>query len=158
MRKVISSSSPSSIITKTANAANIRTKIVKVVVPKGATYLLANATPVRGQLMRGVHIILDLRDSANNKVSGSTIVSVAVKSQAAEFEKFLRSWPYTIWRDLSTSEQRNEDYIGTLVSQTDLNMDGIALLEGHELQIHAEGPDVIDWTKSTFEIAFEEMN
>lgn len=158
MKKIISTSSPASIVTKTANTANIRTKIFTVAVPRGARYDVANYTMTPQGVQRGMHIIMDLRTAGNAKISPTTKIYVAVKSAAAEFEKFLRSLPFSIWYDLTTAQQRNQDYLSTLVGQTDLNLEGFSLLEGQELQIWAEGPDVIDWTKSTLEFAVEEVN
>jgi len=160
MRKTsITSQSNPSIVALTANVANVATPYAKITVPRGAMYRLHNRNDVRDRSVQGTYIILDLRDAAGNKISGASRVLIGTRGPADEFPKFHRALPYSIWRDLSTQDQRNEDFKATIISQSDLNTNlGIEIPEGHQLLIHVEGPDVVDTTKSFFQIDFEELN
>jgi hypothetical protein len=157
-KSILSSDSNPNTVTLTPNAPGVRTPIFRARVPRGATLVLRNSTNIRGIEERGVHLIVDLRDAAGNLISGTSKLTLGVKAAAAEFETNLRTFPYTIWRDLTTAQQRNEDFIRTLVGNTDLNQPGFALKEGSELVIQLESTEVVDWTKSHFEITFEELN
>ncbi len=160
MRKTsITSHSNASVVTLSTNAINVATPIFKLVVPRGATYRLHNQNVVRGGLVQGTYIILDLRDSAGNNISSSSGIYIATRGPADEFEKKHRRLPYAVWHDLETVQQRNEDFKATIIGQTDLNVGpGIQIPEGHELLLFAESPQVINWSKSFVQIDFEELN
>lgn len=157
-KSILSSDSSSNLVTLTANAPSVRTPIFRGRVPKGATFILRNSTNIRGVAQRGLHLIVELRNAAGNLISGTSKITLGVKAAGAEFETNLRTWPYTIWRDLTTAQQRNEDFIATLVANTDLNQAGFALKEGSELVIQLESSEAVDWTNSHFEVSFEELN
>lgn len=155
----ITSQSSKEIVTLTQNVTNVATPVMKVSTPRGATYRLHNTTAVRGGLVSGTYLILDLCDSSGDRISGASRVLIASRGPASEFPTFHRALPYSIWRDLTTTQQRNEDYKATLVSQSDLNVGaGIEVPEGHELQIFLESPQIIDWEKSFVQFDVEEVN
>lgn len=162
MRKTsITSQSAASIVTLTPNVAGVSTPIAKITVPRGAMYRLHNTNLVRNQVVNGTYIILDLRDAAGNKISGASKILVATKGPADEFPKFHRALPFSVWSDLSTTDQRNEDFKATIISQTDLNVGvGIEIPEASELYLYVDGPQVVDWSnsKSFFQMDFEELN
>ncbi|WP_034383170.1 hypothetical protein [Deinococcus sp. YIM 77859] len=160
MRKTsITSQSNPNVVALTANVAGTATPVFKLTVPRGAVYRLHNANMVRGQVVNGTYIILDLRDAAGNKISGASKVLVATRGPADEFPRFHRALPYSIWRDLDTTQQRNEDFKATIIGQADLNVGpGIEIQEAHELLLYVDGPQVVDWSKSFVQIDFEELN
>ncbi|MVN89377.1 hypothetical protein GO986_21820 [Deinococcus sp. HMF7620] len=160
MRKTsITSQSSPSVVSLSATIANVATPYARITVPRGATYRLHNRNEVRGVRMNGTYVILDLRTGAGDKISGASRVLFFTRGPADEFPKFHRAIPYSVWRDLSTTDQRNEDFKATIISQTDLNTDlGLEIPEGHQLLIQVEGPDVVDTTKSFFQVDFEELN
>lgn len=160
MRKTsITSQSAANVVTLTANVANVSTPVFKLSVPRGAMYRLHNQNMVRGSVVNGTYIILDLRDAANNKISGGSRVLIATRGPADEFPKFHRAIPYSVWRDLETVQQRNEDFKATIIGQTDLNVGpGIEIPEASELYVYVEGPQVVDWTKSFIQFDVEELN
>lgn len=158
MTSITSQSNPG-IVSLTANVAGVLTPVASITVPRGAAYRLHNRNNVRGGVVFGTYMIFDLRDNAGNKISGASRLVIATRGPADEVPKFHRALPFSIWRDLTTAEQRNEDYKATLISQADLNTDlGIEILEGHQLQLFVEGPQAVDWTKSFFQIDFQELN
>ena len=160
MRKTaITSQSNPNIVTLTANVANVATPAFKAVVPRGATYRLHNTNIVRGSAVNGTYMIIDLRDNTGAKISGASRILVFTKSPAAEFPSFHRALPYSIWRDLETTQQRNEDYKATIITQADLNTGaGVEIPEGHEFHIFVESAQVVDWSKSFVQVDFEELN
>ncbi len=144
-KKTITSQSDSSIVTLTANVAGTATPVA--------------AITVRGVPTTGTYIIADLRDSSGQPISGASKLIIASRGPADEYEKKHRALPYSIWRDLSTTQQRNEDFKATLISQSDLNTGpGLEITEQHQLLLFVEGPAVVDWSKSFFQIDFEELN
>jgi hypothetical protein len=156
---VISSQSNASIVTLTPNVANVPTPIFRSKTPRGALYKLLNQTPIKGVIMDGAYFILDLNDAAGNRISGASKIHFMVKKPSDERSKHLRTLPYSIWRDISSVLQRNEDYKGTLVSQTDLNCGiELPLYEEHEFSVEVEGPTVVDWTKSYIQFNVSEVN
>lgn len=154
----ISSESDSSIVTLTQNIANVRTEIFRAKVPKGATWTIPNVTELRNGIQKGVHFIVELKNNANNKVPGGSKFVAGVEGPADEFETNLRAFPYGPWRQLSTDQQRNDDFKAQLVQAADLNVPGITLREGECLVISLKSSEVIDWTKSYFEIVAQELN
>lgn len=160
MRKTsITSQSNPNTVALTANVAGTATPAMKITVPRGAVYRLHNQNNVRGQLVEGTYIILDLRDNAGNKISGASRVLIGTRGPADEFPKFHRALPYSVWHDLSTTDQRNEDFKATIISQSNLNTGvGIEIPEAHELLLYVESQQVVDWTKSFAQIDFEELN
>lgn len=156
----LTSQSSPSIVTLSSNIAGTATPIFKAVAPRGATYRLHNTNLVRGSVVNGTYIILDLRDGDNNKLSGASKVIVATRSPAAEFPTFHRAIPYSTWVDMTTTQQRNEDYKATLISGADLNTGaGIEIPEGHELLLYVDGPQAVDWTGDSFvQIDVQELN
>lgn len=160
MRKTsITSQSNPNIVTLTANVASTSTPVARITVPRGALYRLHNQNMVRNALVNGTYIILDLRDAAGNKISGASKLLVATRGPADEFPKFHRALPYSVWHDMDTTQQRNEDFKATIIGQTDLNVGpGIEIPEAHELLFYVEGPQVVDWGKSFFQVDFEELN
>ncbi|THF88470.1 hypothetical protein E7T09_04495 [Deinococcus sp. KSM4-11] len=160
MRKTsVTSQSSAAVIALTANVAATSTPVATITVPRGALYRLHNQNMVRGVPVNGTYLILDLRDATNAKISGASRILVATRGPADEFPKFHRAIPYSVWRDLDTTQQRNEDYKATIIGQTDLNVGvGIEIPEAHQLLVYVEGPQVVDWTKSFFQADFEELN
>ncbi len=158
-KKTITSQSDPSIVTLTANIANTATPVATITVPRGTTYRLHNTNEIRGVSTTGTYIILDLKDANGQPISGASKVIVASRGPADEYEKKHRALPYSNWRDLTTTQQRNEDYRATLVSQTDLNTGpGLEIIEQHQVMLFVEGPTAVDWSKSFFQIDFEELN
>lgn len=160
MRKTsITSQSSPAVIALTANVAGTATPVATITVPRGAMYRLHNTNVVRGGVVNGTYLIVDLRDNAGNKISGASRLLVATKGPADEFPRFHRAIPYAVWRDLDTTQQRNEDYKATIIGQTDLNTGpGIEIPEAHQLLIYVDGPQVVDWSKSFLQTDFEELN
>lgn len=158
-KKTITSQSDSSIVTLAQNVAGTATPIATITVPRGATYRLHNSNMVRGSMVTGTYIIADLKDNTGQPISGASKLIVASRGPSDEYEKKHRALPFSIWRDLSTTQQRNEDYKATLISQSDLNTGpGLEIIEQHQLLLFVEGPQVVDWSKSFFQIDFEELN
>jgi hypothetical protein len=156
---VISSQSNANVVALTANVANVPTPIFRSRTPRGALYKLQNQTPIKGQNVDGAYFILDLNTAANVRISGASKIHFMVKKPSDERSKHLRTLPYSVWRDISSVLQRNEDYKATLVSQTDLNVgDNLALYEEHEFYIEVEGPDIVDWTRSYVQFNVSEVN
>lgn len=156
---VISSQSASTIVTLTANVANVASTVFRARTPRGALYKLPNKTTIKGIESDGAYFILDLNTAASVRISGASKVHLMVKKPSDERSKHLRTLPYSIWRDITTVLQRNDDYKSTLVSQTDLNVgDELALYEEHEFFIEIEGPDIVDWTKSYIQYSVNEVN
>ena len=155
----ITSVSSPSVVSLSNNVAGTATPIMKITVPRGATYRLHNSNLVRGSRVEGTYMIVDLRDSTGAKISGATKILVATKSPAAEYPTFHRALPYSIWSDLSTTQQRNEDFKATILTQSNLNTGvGIEIKEAHELLLYVESQQVVDWSKSFVQIDFEELN
>ena len=156
---VISSQSSNAIVALTANVANVPTPVFRSRTPRGALYKLPNVTMVKGDNMQGAYFILDLNTAANVRISGASKIHFMVKKPSDERSKHLRTLTYSIWRDITSVLQRNEDYKATLVSQTDLNVgEELALYEEHEFYIEVEGPDLVDWTKSYVQFNVNEVN
>lgn len=160
MRKTsITSQSNPAIVALAANVAGTSTPVATITVPRGALYRLHNQNVVRGQVVNGTYLILDLRDNTGTPISGASRVLVATRGPADEFPKFHRAIPYSVYRDLSTTQQRNEDYKATIIGQTDLNTGpGIEIPEASQLILFVEGPQQVDWSKSFFQVDFEERN
>ncbi|HEX2865358.1 MAG TPA: hypothetical protein VHN99_12375 [Deinococcales bacterium] len=155
----ISNQSDSTIVTTTANTANVATPIFSAKTPTGTAYILKNKTMVKGQLLGGTYIILDLNTSAGTRISASSKIIFSVRGPADEFAKPKRAIPYAVWHDVTALYQRNEDYMASIIGQTDLGTgEGVMLKEGWSLVISVEGPDVVDWTKSSVQYKVEERN
>lgn len=157
-RNITISSEDNTNTTLTQNVANVRTEIFRVKVPKGATWTIPNMTELRNGIQKGVHFIVELKNNASNKIPGSSKFVVAVEGPSDEFETNLRALPYGPWRQLSTDQQRNDDFKAQLVQAADLNVPGITLREGESLVISLKSSEVIDWTKSYFEVVAQELN
>jgi hypothetical protein len=153
---IISNQSAATVVTTRVNAANVRSPIFVATTPRGASYTLYNRTLVRGQVLPGLTLIVNLRDAANNPVRGT--IFLGVKAEAEEFETNIRAFPLSIWNDLTTAQQRSEDYKGTLIAQTDLNTGGIELRQMSQLIVQLESAQLVDWTKSYFEYVVQERN
>jgi hypothetical protein len=160
MRKTtITSDSNPTVVSRTANVVGTPTPIFTLTVPRGATYRLHNQNMVRGEPVRGTYFIFDLRDNTGQPITGASRVVVASRTPADEFPKFHRALPYSIFRDLSTAQQRNEDYKATIIGQSDLNTGpGIEIPEAAQLMLYLDSPQVIDWTKSFVQFDVEELN
>jgi hypothetical protein len=154
----ISSQSNATLVTNTANTANVSSRIFRLVVPRGAVYDLLNRTLVKGNPVKGALFILDLNRADGQRISGASQVKIRVRNPAQEDPKTLRVLPYSIWRDITSVQQRNDDYKATLASATDLDTAAVRLGEFRELIIEVDGPDVVDWTKSYLQFDVEEFN
>ncbi|GGJ56579.1 hypothetical protein [Deinococcus roseus] len=154
----ISSENSSDVVTLTANIANVRTEIFRYKVPKGSTITIPNATELKNGIAKGVHFITELKDVSNNKIPGGSKLVFGVLGPADEFETNLRALPYSPWRQLSTDQQRNDDYKTQLVAAADLNVPGITLREGEMLVISLISTTAINWNNSYFEIMAQELN
>jgi hypothetical protein len=155
---VISNESSPEIVTTTANVANITTPIMRVRVPEGASYTLPNTTTVQGAVISGAVIVLDLKNSAGDRIRSGRLL-VGYEHSNGEFPVQLRAVPLGIWADLSTAQQKNAQYRGALAQGTDLNCGPyLTLAEKAKLVFSLESTEVVDWTKSYLEIGVEEGN
>ena len=155
----ISNQSDPSIVTLTANVAGVATPIFAAKVPIGAKYILKNSTSVRGREVPGTYIILDLNKADGTRITGASKIVFSTRGPADEFAKPRRAIPYGVWHDVSALNQRNEDYLASIIAQTDLGTGaGVSLPEGYQLIVSVEGPDVVDWTKSGVQFKVEERN
>lgn len=154
----LSSESAASIVKKSQNVANVATPVLTVTVPDGAKYTIPNTTIADGVLVNGAVIIADLRNSANERIRTGSMV-IGYRTPAAEFVQNLRAVPLTTWADLSTTQQKDTRFRGTLAQATDLNVGpNVTLQNRASLVIQIESPEVIDWTKSYLETTVEEVN
>jgi hypothetical protein len=126
-------------------------------VQSGQIIELENRTDTRNGVKVGLAAVIDLH-SASGEISRGSRVFLSVQGPGAEFESFIRRFPYAPYFDLSTGEMRSEDFKGRLAEALDLNGPGIRLKEGAKLQLHLESPDVVDWTKSYIEFPVNEEN
>lgn len=158
-RKTLSSQSEAAIVTLTQNVVNVRTPIAKVVTPRGVVYLVPNTNQLKDGTVRGCYLVLDLNKADGTRISGASMISIAIKGPADETERVIRTVPYSSWRDVPILSQRNEDYKRALIEALDLGVSsGYKLPEAYELYLMVSGPDQVDWTKSYFEIPAFEVN
>lgn len=154
----ISSQSTSGVISTSANAAGIMTPILTVTVPRGATYDLPNWTKVRGENVRGVALIVDLRNSSGDRIRDGVLL-IGSKAPADDFTSPHRTVPLSIWADLSSADQRNENFRVNIASSTDLNVQDVLVLPAdYKLEISLKSAEVVDWSRSFFELPFVEEN
>lgn len=160
--KIISNNSNPAIVALTANvtaAEGTPTPIMTVTVPDGTAYAWMNASSVRGKAEAGAHVITDLRKSDGTKISPASRVVFAVQGVQDELPRFIRAIPYGVWYDMTTTQQRSDDYKYGIVSALNLNVPvGIDLQPKDKLLIMLDGPDAVDWGKSTLELIVQERN
>ncbi len=154
----ISNQSNSSLVSVSANVANVASRIFRLTVPRGASYDLLNSTNIKGSAVKGFLLILDLNRTDGQRISGASQIKIRVKNPAQEDAKTLRVLPYAIWRDMTSVQQRNDDFKATLASALDLDVPAVRLGEFREFILEVEGPDVVDWTKSYTQFDVEEFN
>jgi hypothetical protein len=156
-RKTVVSSASADNVTLTENVANVRTKIFELLVKQGQIVELVNQTDTRNGVKTGLAAVIDLH-TATSEISRGSRLFIAVEGPSAEFETFVRRFPYAPYFDLSTSDMRSEDFKGRLAEALDLNTRGIRLREGAKLQLFLESPDVVKWDSSYVEFPINEEN
>jgi hypothetical protein len=154
----ISSQSNPSLVATSANVANVSTKVFELTVPRGASYDLLNRTLIKGNQVKGALFILDLNTAASVRISGASNIRFRAQNPAQEDAKTLRKLPYAIWRDITSTNQRNDDFKAALAAACDLDAPAVRLGEFRKLIIEVEGPDIVDWTKSYCQFDVEEFN
>ncbi len=154
----ISSQSRPEIVSVYPNVVNVATKIFVMTVPRGTVYDILNRTLVKGQPIKGFHLILDLNTAAGIRISGASIIKIRTRSPGKEDAETRRALPYSIWREISSVQQRNDDFKSTIANSTDLDADSLRFKEIAQLILEVEGPDVIDWTKSYAQFDVEEFS
>lgn len=146
-------------VTVAANTANVRSPIATIKAKPGQYLLVPNKTRVKGQVVRGFHFILKLKNAAGTEISTGAQVFLARQTPSMEAPEYIRRLSYSIWRDLDTATQRSDDYKGGIAQSVDLNRDKpIALEPDHTLALELNAPEVVDWTKSYFELVVGEVN
>lgn len=154
----LSNQSPAEIVTTRPNTPGVATPVFTVRVPDGAAYILPNQTTVSGVLYNGAVIVTDLRNSAGDRIRAGNLV-VGFRAPNAEFVTPQRALPLSNWADLSTTQQKNAQFRGTLAQSTDLNVGpSLTLRNRSALVLSVDSPEVVDWTKSYLEVTFEEVN
>ena len=154
----ISSQSNPALVTVTPNVVNVSSQVFRLTVPRGASYDLMNRTRVKGQDVKGLLLILDLNTAAGIRINGASIVKLRTLNPAQEDPKTIRALPYGIWRDISSTQQRNDDFKATLASATDLDTPALRLGEFRQVIIEVVSSDLIDWTRSYIQFDVEEFN
>ena len=156
--RILSSQSAPQIVTTTANVAGVTTPVMIVTTPEGAIYDISNHTLVRGVDVKGVAIIADLRNATGDRIRAGSLL-IGSQSPADEFPTQHRSIPLTTFADLTTSEQKNENFKATIAAACDINVgDVLQLPRSYQLVLSLNSPEVIDWTKSYLEIPAIEEN
>lgn len=158
--RILSSQSDPRIVATLANVANVITPIMVVTTPEGAIYDIENSTVVRGALIRGVAIVADIRNSDGDRIRAGSLL-IGSQSPADEFPTFHRSIPLTTWADLTTSEQKNENFRAKIAGDCDLNIgDILRLAKGYQLVVSLQSPEVVDWSNgnSFLELPAKESN
>lgn len=159
--KALTITNQSALAATRANTANVLEgeEALRFTAQRGQKIFIPNKTRTRNGIVRGLHVIMDLRTAANAVISRNSKVHVYVKRSGRELGEPVRSLPYAIWYDLSTADQRNEDFRGRLAEACDLNEErGLVLNEDDALVFKVESADVVDWTKSYVELVVGEVN
>lgn len=146
------------IVTLKQNAAGILTSILRARVPDGAEYTIKNQTVAEGALYNGALIVVDLRNANGDRIQDGRLL-VGYEGTNAEFTTWVRGIPLSVWGDLSTSDQKNSRYRATLAQSSDLNVGPALILPARtRLVIGLDSAEVIDWSKSYFEILVDEAS
>lgn len=154
----LSNQSAAEIVTTRENTPNVATPVMNIRVPDGAAYILPNQTTVGGVLYNGAVIVADIRNEAGDRIRSGNLV-VGFRAPNAEFTTPQRALPLSNWADLTTTQQKNAQFRGTLAQATDLNVGpSLTLRNRSSLVLMIESPEVIDWDKSYIEVTFEEVN
>mgnify|MGYP000382578456 CR=1 FL=1 len=124
-----------------ANTANKLDLIFRSTTPDKKNYKLRDKTV----------LVMDLRDSSNEKLDPSSVIEIAGRKSVNRFPSEIDEKSYRPYSMLEMYDQYDVNKQGML--KIDVSNGYIDFIEGHMLEVHLKSPDVVDWTKS--EIEFE---
>lgn len=158
-KAVTITSQSTDMVTLAANTAGVRSPIATIKAKLGQYLLIPNKTRVKGVVIRGFHFVMKLKNAAGTEISSGAKLFLARQTPSMEAPEYIRRVTYNIWRDLDTATQRNDDYKGGIAQSVDLNREKPIVLEpDHLFILELDAPEVVDWSKSYFEIVAGEVN
>lgn len=162
-KRTLSSQMDSSIVTLRQNVANVLTPVAEFRVPDNTTFLHFDATEVRGQVLEGAHLVLDLRAAAAALIDPASRVAIGKKRPSDPLISWSTPFPYTIFRELTRKDQIDENFIPQILqtlnypapNQLYPGLGIMAFDQGDLLVLGLEAPTQIVWTASNSYCQFD---
>lgn len=143
--------------TAQANVANARTLIYAWSPPNNTRYILGDPSVERQATLRPGEFfpVIKLLQSGGAELPGDSLIVFAARSAKAERRTELQAIRYHVFRDLTTAEQRNRDYRGSVLTQLEGR---VHVKEGNFLEVYLESSAVLSPSQAgvTFELPVNE--
>lgn len=98
-------------------------------------------------------LVMDLRDSDNNKIEPSARIEIAGQKPTQRNPREIDEKSYRPYNLLEMDQQYQRDNQGQLKIAVDGNID---FIEGHMIKIRLESDNVVDWDNSEIEFEVKE--
>lgn len=122
------------------NTTGKLSEIAKITTPDDLLYRVPN----------GALLVMDLRNSANEKLPADTKIVVGAKPPIKNFPSDVDKKSYRVYNSLTIPEQYDEEK--NVLCKLRTKGKGVRLKEGNELQIWIESSEQIDFSNSVIEI------
>lgn len=134
------------IVTLTANTANLLTPIIKVTCPRGLGMVFPGKFP----------LVMKLKSAVPAELPDDTKIYFGIKKPGqTDFIKwFTARTLYEPWGNLTVTQQRNADYQGSIIMDTQIPF--IPIVEEEELYIGVLSTVVSATAQTTFSIPYVE--
>jgi hypothetical protein len=155
----LSNSSDADTVTNTQNVVNVMTPIIRFTATRGREFYIPGSNEANGREYPGMFAVIDLRDSAGNKLPPSAKLEFAAKNPTDESKRIIRTIQHTIFNALSAKDQQSKDFKERVQDALNLPDGGSAVLidQQGEFVVSLESAVQVDWTKSSFVLWAGEM-
>jgi hypothetical protein len=137
-------------VTVQANTVNVMSPVATFTAPRGSEFLIPGSNQVEGVEYPGMFFVIDLRDSAGNKIPPNSSIEIASRNPGKESKNIYRTIKHNLFATLDVQQQQSRDFKGRVQDALALEPGtaGIGIEEQGKFIISVESAVAVDWTKS----------